>query len=626
MVKIFVFIISLLNIFPTLSFAETYSCQRERLDASGFSTKAAAESWYNKNINITTNITSKTAYYKGGNTALVIRDDNKRMKAVFKRKSSSGKRLDFTFVFLPNGEVHADLKTGGGYKSAGGAVYKCSNWYKGKIISASEPKTKSIISKRNSNTDISNYSDYLICLEAVSKTGGWEIRDTVIHYVKEAERRGLTCGVSSPKSSMSASSYSTYSDEAICNLATDKGYKTSWRTSNYGKEFVNQAKRRGLTCGIDDIEKEKQAELEREQRLKVEQEKIRTREIEKENRLKLEQEKIKKKATEVARKKRLKEEKERKKKLAQKKAKRNAEIKAQKLAEEKAKRNAEIKAQKLAEEKAKRDAEIKTQKLVEEKAKHEAEIKAQKRKELIQNYRSETSYDTMKSMKNIFEVGERYIKDHLDFKKLNKIRSNLNDLVNKPFDTFSSKEKKYFLDSYNQYNSLLFTLYNDELNSGKITKDNTFENSIDTYIINLKNEIKNFKYFIEDKKIIENFKQKFPKSEWPNSMIIYRNKKVLTFDISKIIQNFDYYTKARVSLLEDYNLNKNMWDKFIYPGHTHLKKIKRFEKEMQTWVEMGSDKFKNYYNEQKYILNNKKNLDEIKNKQKDLSIFDKLGN
>ena len=330
MFKIFVFIISLLTIFPTLSFAESYSCQRLRLDHSGFTTKAAAASWYNKNINITTDITAKTAYYKGGNTVLVVRDDNKRMKAVFKRKASNGKRLDFTFIFLPNGEVHADLKTGGGYKSAGGAVYKCSNWYKGKIISASEPNTKSIISKRNSNTDISNYSDYLICLEAVSKTGGWEIRDTVIHYVKEAERRGLTCGVSSPASSMSASSYSTYSDEAICNLATDKGYKTSWRTSNYGKEFVNQAKRRGLTCGIVDIEKEKQAELEREQRLKVEQEKI------------------KKKAAEVARMKRLKEEKQKKKKLVQEKAKRDAQIKVQKLAKEKAK----LKAQKLAEEKA----------------------------------------------------------------------------------------------------------------------------------------------------------------------------------------------------------------------------------------------------------------------------------
>jgi hypothetical protein len=47
---------------------------------------------------------------------------------------------------------------------------------------------------------------------------------------------------------------------------------------------------------------------------------------------------------------------------------------------------------------------------------------------------------------------------------------------------------------------------------------------------------------------------------------------------------------------------------------------------MKTWIEMGSDKFKSYYNEQKYILNNKKNLDKIQKKQKDLSIFDKLGN
>ena len=37
-------------------------------------------------------------------------------------------------VFLPNGEVHADLVPVGGYRSPGGAVYKCSNWYKNKII------------------------------------------------------------------------------------------------------------------------------------------------------------------------------------------------------------------------------------------------------------------------------------------------------------------------------------------------------------------------------------------------------------------------------------------------------------------------------------------------------------
>ena len=103
------------------------------------------------------------------------------------------------------------------------------------------------------------------------------------------------------------------------------------------------------------VEENAPVKKEKENRLKLEQEKIkkkaeelRAQEIKKGNILKAEQEKIKKKAAEVARKKRLKEEKERKKKLVEEKAKRNAQIKAQKLAKEKAK----LKAQKLAEEKA----------------------------------------------------------------------------------------------------------------------------------------------------------------------------------------------------------------------------------------------------------------------------------
>ena len=242
-------------------------------------------------------------------------------------------------------------------------------------------------------------------------------------------------------------------------------------------------------------------------------------------------------------------------------------------------------------------------------------------------YKAENSYDTLINMKNIFEIGETYIQDHDDFKKLKGIQLNLNDFIKKPFETFSSKEVKDFDKIYDEYIILLFKLYNEKLDSGKIPKDNTFVNSIDTYILYLKNEIKNFIYFIEDKKILKDFKQKFPESEWPNSMIISRYNKELVLDINKIIQNYDAYAKFRGFLLESYNSNKEtIWPNFIYPAHSHLKKIKRFEKETKTWIEMGSDKFRNFYNEQKYKLNNKKNLDKIKNKQEDLSIFDKLGN
>ena len=50
------------------------------------------------------------------------------MKAIFVRKMRGGTRVAVTFVFLANGEVHANLSQVGGYSPPGGAVYKCSGW------------------------------------------------------------------------------------------------------------------------------------------------------------------------------------------------------------------------------------------------------------------------------------------------------------------------------------------------------------------------------------------------------------------------------------------------------------------------------------------------------------------
>ena len=108
--------------------AEYHSCERIKLDASGFKTKTAAESWFNKRVTITSDFNQKTATYKNQTSDLWIREDNKRMKAIFVRNMRGGIRVAVTFVFLANGEVHADLSQVGGYKSPGGAVYKCSGW------------------------------------------------------------------------------------------------------------------------------------------------------------------------------------------------------------------------------------------------------------------------------------------------------------------------------------------------------------------------------------------------------------------------------------------------------------------------------------------------------------------
>ena len=104
------------------------------MDDRGFSSRSAAESWYPKNAYGNTSYDTKTANFNGRSGKLVIRDDKKRMDAFLNFRTSTGLKRIMKLAFLPNGEVHADLVASVGYQSPGGAVYKCSNWYKNKII------------------------------------------------------------------------------------------------------------------------------------------------------------------------------------------------------------------------------------------------------------------------------------------------------------------------------------------------------------------------------------------------------------------------------------------------------------------------------------------------------------
>ena len=114
--------------FSFSALGQTLYCERIRLDASGFTTRAAAESWFNKNVTIKADLNQKTASAYGQTTDLWIREDSKRMKTSFILKAGNGQRLALTFVFLANGEVHSDLSSRGGYQSTGGGVYKCTGW------------------------------------------------------------------------------------------------------------------------------------------------------------------------------------------------------------------------------------------------------------------------------------------------------------------------------------------------------------------------------------------------------------------------------------------------------------------------------------------------------------------
>ena len=271
------------------------------MDWSGFTTRAAAESWYPKNAYGNTSYNTKTASFNGRSGKLVIRDDKKRMDAFLNFKTSRGHKRIMKIVFLPNGEVHADLVAVGGYKSPGGAVYKCSNWYKNKIINASgtNSNSNSYTSKNTtstgSSTILSTEKLNIICNRAYEGKS---------EYILEAKRRGLSCVSSTTTQVKSQTTSIRLTDSAICNLATEgSSWSKTWRTYNHSKEYVAEAKLRGLNCGVKDgAEKKRVAEEKaRQERIKAEQERI--------------------KKEKEARKKKIAEEKARKKKLVEKKRK-----------------------------------------------------------------------------------------------------------------------------------------------------------------------------------------------------------------------------------------------------------------------------------------------------------------
>ena len=73
-------------------------------------------------------------------------------------------------------------------------------------------------------------------------------------YVKEAKKRGLTCGVGEAKATSvnkgcSASNVEGCSTKELCkNSAVPSGNGRFWKT--YNSVFTNEAKKRGLTCGV----------------------------------------------------------------------------------------------------------------------------------------------------------------------------------------------------------------------------------------------------------------------------------------------------------------------------------------------------------------------------------------
>ena len=117
---------------------------------------------------------------------------------------------------------------------------------------------------RKKSPQLSSVSDTSICYQATFKAMRSEIvqwNTYKIEYVKEAERRGLDCGVnkdittaSSQTKDPSKRPLASVSDTSVCyNATTNSGGNKVWNDRN--DNFVGEAKYRGLDCGVNDINK-----------------------------------------------------------------------------------------------------------------------------------------------------------------------------------------------------------------------------------------------------------------------------------------------------------------------------------------------------------------------------------
>ena len=111
--------------------------------------------------------------------------------------------------------------------------------------------TQTASSSSSSNNTLSYLSTDKLCNYA-TRYGQWETDYAYSKFVQEAKRRGLSCGVggSTQTASSSSSSNNTLSylsTDKLCNYATRYG---QWETDYAYSKFVQEAKRRGLTCGV----------------------------------------------------------------------------------------------------------------------------------------------------------------------------------------------------------------------------------------------------------------------------------------------------------------------------------------------------------------------------------------
>lgn len=174
-----------------------HSCDRLSMNSNGFKSSASAATWYPEFMSFSVNTETGKANYKGRKGNAELRYDNKRVTITIKTASSSGNKVTHKLLMLANGEVHADLRTGGGFRSVGGAVYKCSNWDGNYLNTNTSTESADVkeYSAPSVNPDVTTFLSSSSKLVIDTKTGTAVIKSGSRHFEKVLKKVKRGAGV-----------------------------------------------------------------------------------------------------------------------------------------------------------------------------------------------------------------------------------------------------------------------------------------------------------------------------------------------------------------------------------------------------------------------------------------------
>ena len=159
----------------TAASAHAVTCERTTHTHNGFVSKGAFESWFPKTLHL---------------------NDRKFVKKAENSKQLVQKYEKITWSLLPNGKLVGSWKQQAGFRQVDPVRYKCD---KTSIQVASSTTTQSNTVAFN----LASLSDSVLCVYA-STNGEWDLSNPL--HVKEAKRRGLSCGVGEVADTQIASS------------------------------------------------------------------------------------------------------------------------------------------------------------------------------------------------------------------------------------------------------------------------------------------------------------------------------------------------------------------------------------------------------------------------------------